>query len=99
MKAIAHSCPSLGSAEVEAAQATISSGFVGHGPRARELEALLAAATGKRFAFAVSSGFHALVLSLRILDLPTGQCGWDSGIDVREPCRRSPDGRISTDVD
>jgi dTDP-4-amino-4,6-dideoxygalactose transaminase len=72
VKAIAHSCPSLGSAEVEAARATISSGFVGHGPRARELEALLAAATGKRFAFAVSSGFHALVLSLRILDLPAG---------------------------
>lgn len=72
LKRIPHSRPSLGDAEAEAAHAVIAAGFVGSGPRAAELEAAVSAATGRPFAFAVSSGFHALSLAVRALDLPAG---------------------------
>ena len=68
--AIPHSHPTLGSKEARAAASTIRGGFVGYGPRARELEQRLRSRSGRRFAFAVASGWHALVLALKALDLP-----------------------------
>lgn len=69
---IRHSEPFLGQLEAEAAERAVLEGFVGHGPRARELELAVAGWTGRSAAFGVTSGFHALVIALRALDLPKG---------------------------
>jgi perosamine synthetase len=69
---IPHSLPALGTTEARAAAQTVKSGFVGYGPRARELERRLHKRTGRRFAFVLPSGWHALVLALKALDLPRG---------------------------
>lgn len=44
--------------------------YVGYGPKAIELEARVSKATHRKYAFAVSSGHHALALAIRALDLP-----------------------------
>src|SRR5579859_3313840 len=67
---IPHSRPTLGPKEARAAASTVRGGFVGYGPQARELELRLRKRTGRRFAFALPSGWHALVLALKALDLP-----------------------------
>jgi len=47
-------------------------GFVGNGARAKELEERIRLRTGRKYAFAVLSGFHALFLAVRALDLTPG---------------------------
>jgi dTDP-4-amino-4,6-dideoxygalactose transaminase len=66
---IPHSLPTLGVLEAETARRVLESKFVGYGPVAVELERRLRESTGLPFAFAVSSGFHALSLAVRALDL------------------------------
>ena len=66
---IPHSAPSLGRLEKQAVLQCLRSGFIGNGEAAKELEERICAQTGRKYAFAVLSGFHALLLSLRALDL------------------------------
>lgn len=61
--------PTLGADEIAAVQAAIRSGFAGYGPSAHQLEKRFCELTGRPYAFAVSSGFQALALALRALDL------------------------------
>ena len=70
MKFIPHSSSTLGPAEAAAAEEVVRQNFAGHGPRAAALEARFRERTGRRHAFAVSSGHHALALAVRALDLP-----------------------------
>ncbi len=70
MKFIPHSSSTLGPAEAAAVQEVVRQNFAGHGPRAAALEARFRERTGRRHAFAVSSGHHALALAVRALDLP-----------------------------
>lgn len=55
---------------MQAAREVIEDNFVGCGPRAAELEKEFCRHTGRNHAFAVSSGYHALSLAVRSLDLP-----------------------------
>lgn len=48
----------------------ITANFVGYGPVSAELEERFRQRTGRKYAFAVSSGRHALLLALQALDLP-----------------------------
>ena len=66
---IPHSMPTLGAREAEAVRLVMERGFVGNGPAARDLEQRLCESSGLPFGFAVSSGFHALSLAVRALDL------------------------------
>jgi perosamine synthetase len=50
----------------------LRTGFIGNGELAKALEIQICARTGRKYAFAVSSGFHALLLALRALDLKLG---------------------------
>jgi dTDP-4-amino-4,6-dideoxygalactose transaminase len=61
---IPFSAPSISPQEVEAVVAVLQSGWLTTGPRVREFEAAMAAATGARFAIAVNSCTAALHLSL-----------------------------------
>ena len=69
---IPHSSCTLGSSEVASVTAALADQFVGPGPRSHLLERHWAKRTGRRYAFAVSSGFHALCLAVRALDLLPG---------------------------
>jgi dTDP-4-amino-4,6-dideoxygalactose transaminase len=67
---IPHSASSMGAAETQALSKVIGRNFVGYGPIATELEMKVSEATGRKHTFAVSSGFRALALAVRALDLP-----------------------------
>lgn len=67
---VAHSGSSVGEEETEAVRVLLESNFVGYGSAAKALEKAFCIRTGKRFGFAVSSGFHAVSLALRALDMP-----------------------------
>lgn len=69
---IPHSTPTIGPAEARAVAAVLTSGFVGTGRVAADLEDRFRTQTGRKHAFAVASGSHALALALRALDLPVG---------------------------
>lgn len=69
---IPHSSPTLGPQEVAAVLRCLQCGYVGNGTAAKELEDRIRTQTGRKYAFAVSSGFHGLLLALRALDLPRG---------------------------
>ena len=69
---IPHSAPSIGPREEEAVLACLHKKFVGNGTAASALEARIRERTGRKHAFAVSSGFHALLLSVSALDLKPG---------------------------
>lgn len=69
---IPHSAPSIGTGEAEAVLACLRKKFVGNGTAASELERRIRERTGRKHAFAVSSGFHALLLSMSALDLKPG---------------------------
>jgi perosamine synthetase len=66
---IPHSAPLLGRLEEEAVRRCLCSGFVGNGTAAKELEEQVCKQTGRKYGFAVTSGFHALLLALRAFDL------------------------------
>lgn len=66
---IPHSAPSLGRLEEEAVRRCLCSCFVGNGVAAKQLEEQMCKQTGRKYGFAVSSGFHALLLALRAFDL------------------------------
>ncbi len=51
-------------------EAVLKGNYVGYGEIAQKLESVFCIRTGKRFGFAVASGFHALSLGIRALDLP-----------------------------
>ena len=67
---IPHSASQLGREETKAAREVIEDNFVGSGPQAAELEKEFCRRTGRKHAFAVSSGYNALSLAVRSLDLP-----------------------------
>jgi perosamine synthetase len=67
---IPHSSSSLGAAERAAVDSCLEQNYVGPGPQSLALEKAVLQRTGRRHAFAVSSGFHALSLALAALDLP-----------------------------
>ena len=69
---IPHSSPTLGPLEEAAAAQCLRGGYVGNGAVAKELETAIRARTGRKHAFAVTSGFQALLLGLRALDLTPG---------------------------
>ena len=69
---IPHSAPLLGRLEEDAVRDCIRSQFVGNGTAAEELQEQISKQTGRKHAFAVSSGFHALLLALRAFDLKQG---------------------------
>ncbi len=69
---IPHSAPTVVGGEAAAVRRSLEAGQFGYGPRARELEARFAARTGRRHAFAVLSGTHALGLALGALGLRRG---------------------------
>ena len=66
---IPHSSPSLGLLEEDAVSQCVRSQFIGNGFAAEELQQQFRNQTGRKHAFAVSSGFHALLLALRAFDL------------------------------
>jgi perosamine synthetase len=66
---IPHSSPTLNGVDRRHVRAVMQSGFIGHGKIATELEHKFCERIGRRFAFSVLSGFHALSLALRALDL------------------------------
>jgi dTDP-4-amino-4,6-dideoxygalactose transaminase len=70
MTLIPHSASTLGPAEAAAMREVVQRNFAGHGPQAAELEERFRRRTGRRYAFAVSSGHHSLALAVRALDLP-----------------------------
>jgi dTDP-4-amino-4,6-dideoxygalactose transaminase len=67
---ISHSSSALGEAEENAVREVVAGNFIGHGPKAIALEGRISEATHRKHAFSVSSGFHALALAVRALDLP-----------------------------
>ncbi len=67
---IPHSSSSLGPAERAALDSCLEQNYVGPGPQSLALEKAVLQRTGRKYAFAVSSGFHALSLALAALDLP-----------------------------
>jgi dTDP-4-amino-4,6-dideoxygalactose transaminase len=67
---VRHSSSQVDEAEIKAAIDVLGTNFVGYGRVGRALEEAFCLRTGKRFGFAVSSGFHAISLALRALDLP-----------------------------
>src|SRR5579885_217034 len=64
--------PMLGTAEAEAAQRAVLSGWVTQGPEVAAFEQEFAAAVGAPFAAAVSSGTTALHLALMALGVGAG---------------------------
>jgi perosamine synthetase len=66
---IPHSAPLLGGLEEKAVLRCLRSRFVGNGDLAKRLEKQVCERTGRKYGFAVSSGFHALLLGLRAFDL------------------------------
>ncbi len=69
---IPHSASTLAGLERDAAAGTVARNFLGPGPEAVRLEVELGERYGRRRAFAVSTGFHALLLAVRALDLAPG---------------------------
>ena len=69
---IPHSQSTLGEQEQAAISAVLSRNCVGYGPVTRDLELAFTSRTGRKYGFAVHSGFHALLLALRVLKLPIG---------------------------
>lgn len=69
---IAHSKPTLGQEEAEAAARVVTSGYVAQGPEAEAFEAECAAFVKRKHAVAVSSGTNALVLALGALGVVEG---------------------------
>ena len=65
--------PDLGEAEIDEVVATLRSGWLTTGPRARRFEAEFAAAVGARFAVALNSGTAALHLAVEALGLRAGR--------------------------
>lgn len=65
-----HSSSTVGEREFISVGSVLKENFVGYGPKAKLLEDAFCLRTGKKFGFAVSSGFHAISLALRALDLP-----------------------------
>lgn len=66
---IPHSRPTIGKEEAQAAARVIRSGLIAQGPLVQQFEQRLAQFVGVRYGVAVSSGWAALVLSLRALDI------------------------------
>lgn len=69
---IPFSSPTLGSAEADAVQATVASGFIGSGKLVRQLEAQVAQFAERRFGIATLSGSAALVLALKVMQIHDG---------------------------
>lgn len=67
-----HSCPHIDSADSAAVASVLAANFPGTGPWVEKLEGALRQRTGQEYGVAVQSGFQALVLALRALDLPPG---------------------------
>lgn len=67
---IPHSASTLDITALNAVKIPIESNFIGYGKLARELEKQFCILTKRKYAFAVSSGFQALSLAIRALDLP-----------------------------
>ena len=67
---IPHSASKLGIMDLNSVKIPIESNFIGYGAIAQELERCFCCLTGRKYAFAVSSGFHALSLAIQALDLP-----------------------------
>jgi len=71
---VAHSRPTMGEGEAEAAARVVRSGLLAQGPEVELFEAEVASFTGRRFAVAVSSGTAALHLGLLALGVGSGDC-------------------------
>ena len=67
---IPHSASKLDLIDLNSVKIPIESNFIGYGAIAQELERRFCHLTGRKYAFAVSSGFHALSLAIQALDLP-----------------------------
>lgn len=65
-----HSSSNVGMEECESVGCVLNTNYVGYGAAGKALEQAFCSHTGKRFGFAVSSGFHAISLAIRALDLP-----------------------------
>ena len=64
--------PLISEDEIEAVVATLRSGWIGTGPRAKEFETRFAAAVGAEYAVALNSCTAGLHLSLQVLDIGPG---------------------------
>ncbi|MEO6053278.1 MAG: DegT/DnrJ/EryC1/StrS family aminotransferase, partial [Chthoniobacterales bacterium] len=69
---ITHSSSDITRIDRMAVDRVLNTNYVGYGPHARALETFLKKRTAHKSAFALQSGFQALVLALRGLDLPAG---------------------------
>ena len=68
---IPHSASTLDITSLNSVKIPIESNFIGYGAIAKELERRFCSLTKRKYAFAVSSGFQALSLAIRALDLPS----------------------------
>lgn len=67
---INHSGSFITEDETLSAKTVLDSNYVGYGLVGKQLENKFCIRTQRKYAFAVSSGFHALVLAIKALDLP-----------------------------